>query len=85
MGCQCSHMLLQTMLCGTFTKRACIAAIVGLLSMCQRVAEQYDTAACTVQPSQQDSIAFFAIPIIVKLLSEAGETSNKLSVLQLPL
>lgn len=68
-------MLLQTMLCGTFTKRACIAAIVGLLSMCHRETEQYDTAVCTIQPSQQDSIAFYAIPIIVKLLSEAGETA----------
>ena len=73
MDCQCSHMLIETMLCGTFTKRACIAAIVGLLSMCQREAAQHDTAVCTAQPSQQDTTAFYAIPIIVKLLSEAGE------------
>lgn len=63
--CQSSHMLIQTMQCGTYTKRSCIAAILGLLSMTEWKHGQ-------IKPEQQDTISFYATPSIVKLLSEAG-------------
>lgn len=81
--CQCSHMLIQTMQCGTYTKRTCIAAILGLLSMYEREAQQQAYSANQTQPPQQDSISYYAIPSIVKLLSEAGETEQQLCQLSL--
>ena len=82
--CQCSHMLVQTLQCGTFAKRSCIAAILGLLSMCERDAQQQISTVHKPQFQQRQQLSLYAISSVVKLLSTAGEREQAviLGVLQ---
>lgn len=74
--CQCSHMLVQTLQCGTFAKRSCVAAILGLLSMCERDAQQQISTVHKPQFQQREQLSLYAISSVVKLLTTAGETEQ---------